>query len=175
MTGEVRSVFLNGTVGSGKTTTAEALHRLLTDDGLSSAMVDMDQLRRSWPAPPEDQFNQELALRNLQAVAGNYRYSGVRRLILAGVIERAADVYRYREALGGGELSLVRLKLPINTVHERLRHRHDAGGPELMWHLDRSVKLEEILNEAQLDTHVVELGTASPMEAAGIVRSLIGW
>ncbi|WP_217509370.1 AAA family ATPase [Pseudarthrobacter sp. C4D7] len=167
MAGDIRSLFLNGTVGSGKTTTAEALHRILIDDGISSAVVDLDQLRRAWPAPPNDRFNQELVLRNLQAVAGNYRHAGVGRIIVAGVIEHAADVERYRQSLGGRELSLVRLKPTIGTVQKRLRHRHEAGSPDLSWHQDRSVELEGILDKVRLDTHVVELwlrvGVPSPV------------
>src|SRR4051794_6816512 len=102
MSMELESVFFNGTVGAGKTTTGETLHRLLADDGIGNAMIDLDQLRRSWPAPPGDRFNHELELKNLRSVAANYRDAGVRRFILAGVIEDPAEVERYRGALGGG-------------------------------------------------------------------------
>ena len=46
---DLESVFLNGTVGAGKTTTGEALHWLLAADGISNAVIDLDELRRSWP------------------------------------------------------------------------------------------------------------------------------
>ena len=38
---DLESVFLNGTVGAGKTTTGEALHWLLADDGISNAVIDL--------------------------------------------------------------------------------------------------------------------------------------
>ncbi|MCZ9884513.1 AAA family ATPase [Arthrobacter sp. B2a2-09] len=172
---DLESVFLNGTVGAGKTTTGEALHWLLADDGISNAVIDLDALRRSWPAPSTDRFNHELELRNLQAVAGNYREVGVRRLILAGVLEQAAEVDRYRAALGGGKLTVIRLEAPIETIQERLRNRHEPNSPELAWHLDRSVELDEILTEARLDTHVVATGRRGPSQVAQAVRALIGW
>ncbi|MBT8163809.1 MULTISPECIES: adenylyl-sulfate kinase [Arthrobacter] len=175
MAPDVQSVFLNGTVGSGKTTTGEALHQLLIEDGLSSAMLDLDQLRRVWPAPSTDRFNHELELRNLHAVAGNYREVGVRRFILAGVIERADEVDRYHEALGGGELDVVRLDPLLEIVHTRLRNRHQPDSPELTWHLNRSAELGQILDQAQVDTHVIPLRSETPREVAQVIRTLIGW
>lgn len=169
------SVFLNGTVGSGKTTTGEALHRLLADDGISNAVIDLDGLRRSWPVPATDRFNHELELRNLQSLALNYREVGVRRFILAGVVEHSAEVDRYRTALGGGALTVVRLDPSLATVQDRLRNRHEPNSPELAWHLERSVELHRILNEARLDAHVVAIGSQSPQEAAHVVRTLVGW
>lgn len=172
---DIEGVFLNGTVGAGKTTTGEALHRLLIDDGVSSAVIDLDELRRSWPVPATDRFNHELELRNLQAVAGNYREVGVRRFILSGVLEHPAEVDRYRAALGGGKLTVVRLEASIEAIHERLRSRHEPDSPELSWHLHRSVELHEILTDARLDTHIVATGGQSPRSVARTVLALIGW
>ena len=172
---ELESVFLNGTVGAGKTTTGETLHRLLADEGISNAMIDLDQLRRSWPAPPNDRFNHELELKNLQSVAGNYREVGVRRFILAGVLEDPAEVDRYRLAQGGGKLTVIRLDPPLDAVRERLRNRHDADSAELSGHLHRSGELHGILTEARLETHVLAVGRQSPDDVARKVRALLGW
>lgn len=172
---DLESVFLNGTVGAGKTTTGEALHWLLADDGISNAVIDLDELRRSWPAPSTDRFNHELELRNLQAVAGNYRDAGVRRFILAGVLEQPTEVDRYRAALGGGKLTVIRLDASIETIHERLRNRHEPNSRQLTWHLHRSVELDGILSEARLETHVVATGRRGPNQVAQAVRALIGW
>ncbi|MBT2555555.1 AAA family ATPase [Arthrobacter sp. ISL-5] len=175
MAPHLQSVFLNGTVGSGKTTTGEALHRILAEDGISNAIIDLDQLRRSWPAPPTDRFNHELELRNLQAVATNYSEAGVRRFILAGVIESPTEVERYRTALGGGDLTVVRLDPPLDTVQKRLRNRHEPDSPELSWHLHRSVELNQILSEARLDAHVMAIGNERPKDTALAIRAIIGW
>lgn len=172
---ELESVFLNGTVGAGKTTTGENLHRLLADDGISNAMIDLDQLRRSWPAPPTDRFNHELELKNLQSVAANYREVGVRKFILAGVLEDPAEVERYRLALGGGKLTVIRLDPPLDAVQERLRSRHDAESAELSWHLHRSVELHGILTNARLEAHTLAVGRQEPNDVARQVRALVGW
>lgn len=172
---ELESVFLNGTVGAGKTTTGETLHRLLAGDGISNAMIDLDQLRRSWPAPPTDRFNHELELKNLQSVAANYREAGARRFILAGVLEDSAEVERYRIALGGGKLTVIRLDPPLDAVQERLRNRHDPDSTELAWHLHRSGELHGILTPAQLEAHIMAVGRQSPNEVARNVRALVGW
>ena len=57
-------LLLNGTVGVGKTTVAEAIGDRLADAGVPGAVVDIDWLRRCWPAPDGDPFHLELALRN---------------------------------------------------------------------------------------------------------------
>lgn len=175
MRSELESIFLNGTVGAGKTTTAEILHDQLTDEGVSSAMIDLDQIRRCWPAPATDPFNHELELRNLHSLAENYRQVGVQRIILAGVLEDPAEEERYRIAVGGGKLTVIRLEPPLETVHERLRNRHESDSEELSWHLERSVELQNILTHARLDAHVVAIGRKNPQEVARAVRALAGW
>ena len=172
---ELESIFLNGTVGAGKTTTGETLHRLLSEDHISNAMIDLDQLRRCWPAPPADRFNHELELKNLQSVAANYREVGVRRFILAGVLEDPAEVNRYRMALGGGKLTVIRLDPPLSTVRERLRNRHRPDSAELSWHLHRSGELQGILTKARLEAHVIAVGRQGPDDVARNVRAIVGW
>ena len=80
------SVFLNGTVGSGKTTTAFQLGALLRGRGIPHAVIDLDALRTGWPAPPADPFSHELELANLQSVAAHVTAAGARMFILAGVL-----------------------------------------------------------------------------------------
>jgi hypothetical protein len=172
---ELESVFLNGTVGSGKSTTGEALHQLLAGDEIGNAVIDLDELRRSWPVPANDRFNHEMELRNLSAVAANYRGAGVRRFILAGVLEDPAEVSRYVAALGAGKLTVVRLNPPIDVVQAWLRNRHEVGSAELRWHLHRSVELNQILDKASLDHHVLAPGTGSPRDMALSVRALLDW
>ena len=172
---EIEGVFLNGTVGAGKTMTGEALHRILADDGISNAMIDLDQLRRSWPAPPTDRFNHELELKNLQSIAANYRVAGIRRFVLAGVLEDPAEVARYRIALGGARLTVIWLDPPLDTVQERLRNRHEPDSAELSWHLHRSGELHGILTKAQLEAHTLPIVGQGSNEVAREVRALVGW
>lgn len=66
------ALLITGTVGSGKTTVAETISELLVERGMTHAVVDLDQLRLSWPPPVGDRFNYALELANLRAVAANY-------------------------------------------------------------------------------------------------------
>jgi broad-specificity NMP kinase len=50
----VDAVFINGTVGVGKTSAGEALSALQADAGQSHAFIDVDTVRRLWPSPVDD-------------------------------------------------------------------------------------------------------------------------
>jgi chloramphenicol 3-O-phosphotransferase len=165
-------VFLNGTVGVGKSTVADAISAI--EPG-PHAVVDLDQLRRLHPAPRADVFNHELELRNLLALAANYREAGARRFILAGVIEEPAEVPRYVEALAAEGMLVCRLVAEPAVVERRLRSRH-ADDPEgLEWHLHRAGELAGILEAAALDVVVVDTTVAAPQEVARRVREAAGW
>ncbi|MFC4014213.1 hypothetical protein ACFOY2_43795 [Nonomuraea purpurea] len=94
------ALLITGTVGAGKTASADALGDLLTDAGVPNAVIDLDWLRRAWPAPPDDPFQSALTLRNLGAVTANFLEAGAERLILAGVIESREERLRHEAALG---------------------------------------------------------------------------
>jgi uncharacterized membrane protein YgcG len=124
-----RALLITGTVGSGKTATADALGGLLADAGIPNAVVDLDWLRRSWPTPPGDPFNAAMTLRNLRDVARNYLEAGVSRLVLAGVVESRAERRRYEETLAA-ELTVCRLRVALPAVH-RPAARGRRGRPAL--------------------------------------------
>ena len=94
----IDTVFLNGTVGAGKSTWA-ALSVLMTESGRHHAVIDLDHIRRAWPAPRGDRFNPELELLNLRDLVVNYRNAGIEHFILAGVVEQATEAPRYEAAL----------------------------------------------------------------------------
>jgi adenylylsulfate kinase len=168
---ETRALLINGTVGSGKTSVADALGDLLADAGIPHAVLDMDWLRRSWPCPPDDPFNMAMALRNLAAVTRNYRAAGVRRLILAGVLENRAERDAYQEALGVG-LTVCRLRVDLDVVRSRLVRR---GPGDAAWFLRRAGELDRILDHAAVDDAVIEATTGTPRETAVSVRMAAHW
>ena len=94
------ALLVTGTVGAGKTTTVQAIGDVLGERGVSHAVIDLDWLRRAWPPPRDDPFQQALELRNLAAVARTYLDAGAVRLVLAGVLEDPADRAGYEEAVG---------------------------------------------------------------------------
>ncbi|WP_309619606.1 AAA family ATPase [Salinibacterium sp.] len=178
------AIFLNGTVGVGKSTLAAALSASETS---VHAVIDLDDIRRLSPAPEGDRFNHELALANLRSVVVNYRRAGAVRFIVAGVIEKRAEVARYREALGVERMFICRLVASKEVVAERLvrRHRADSSGRAdlsgradasgLAWHLARADELGEILRINAVEHLLLDSTFMSPRDVAVTVRDAAGW
>jgi hypothetical protein len=171
----VEAVFLNGTVGAGKTTTAAALSDLLSDRRQAHAVVDLDQIRLLFPPPPGDPFQHEVELANLRDLARNYRAAGATRLIVAGVLEAPEEVPRYRAALGVGSLLLCRLLVDPDAARARLLHRHGDDPVRQEWHLRRTTELAAVLDRVQVDDVTVDTTGRTPIEVAHEVQRQAGW
>jgi chloramphenicol 3-O-phosphotransferase len=168
-----RALLLNGTVGVGKSSLAEAIAALLSTRRIPNAYLDMDEVRRKWPAPADDPFNSALAMQNLASLSSNFVRAGVERLVLAGVMETGAELEGYSSAVGM-PLVTCRLTVEADVLRNRLRARH-FDDAELRWHLARAPELAQILDAASLEDFCVDV-TATPVsEAATEVAGLIGW
>jgi hypothetical protein len=171
----IDSVFLNGTVGVGKSTVAEALSTLEAKSGHHHAVIDLDHISRAWPPPKDDRFNHELEMANLRDLVVNYRRAGVEHFILAGVIEEASEIPRYEAALQSSGLLLCRLEADAATLTRRLRLRHADNASELEWHLGRAGELAAILRAASIDHLVVDNSDSSITTTASILKDQAGW
>lgn len=171
--GERAVLLITGTVGSGKTTAAEAMGDRLGELGVPHAVVDLDWLSRSWPTPADDPFNTALELENLAAVAINFFRAGSSRLVLAGVVESQDMRCRYEQALGL-PVVVCRLEVDLERVRRRLVQRHRPGR-ERDWHLHRSGELDEILRSAGIGDHLVTVHEHTPEQVAAMIASKIGW
>ncbi|KOV83724.1 AAA family ATPase [Nocardia sp. NRRL S-836] len=169
------ALLITGPVGVGKTTVAQAVGDLLARAAVPHAVIDLDWLAASWPAPPGDRFNFELQLRNLAAVARNYLDAGAHRLVLAGVVESRADRQRYADVLGV-DLAVCRLRADLAVVERRLVGRHRDDG-ELRWHVERSRELERIFDAAGVADFVVAADgeVAQVAQVAESVAGAAGW
>lgn len=167
-------MFINGTVGAGKSTTADAVGDLLAEQGVPHAVIDLDALRRAWPFPAEDPFHNALEMENLQAVAANYRRAGAIRLVLAGVLEQPALRKRYASAVAG-PLAVVRVRVDVAAIEQRLRRRHGEDAQGLAWHLHRCGELDEILQGADVDDAVIEATALDRRQVAQAVMTAAGW
>jgi chloramphenicol 3-O-phosphotransferase len=168
----VDSIFLNGTVGAGKTTVAAALSAI---ESRTHAVVDLDEIRRLSTSPASDRFNHELELQNLRCLAANYRQAGAERFILAGVIEERAEIARYIDALGTTGIFICRLVARPDVLSDRLERRHEDDPAGLIWHLGRVTELAQILDAAAFDDLVLDSSAAAPAELARTVRRAAGW
>ena len=171
----VDAVFINGTVGVGKTSAGEALSALQADAGQCHAFIDVDTVRRLWPSPVGDRFQHELELENLRDLANNYRKAGARQLILAGVIEARLEIPRYVTALGVNHLLLCHLVADESVVDERLRLRHANDPTGLEWHLNRNREIAAILQRIALDDLVVDSTNLTPPQIATVIKVAAGW
>ena len=168
------ALLITGTVGSGKTSAAEAAGDLLTARRIPNAVIDVDWLRRCWPSPPGDRFNGALTLRNLSAVTRNFVGAGAERIVLAGVIESRAERHAYENALGL-PLAVCRLHVAIPAVHARLRRRHAADPEGLAWHLERSGELDGILAAAGVEDMLADVTDETiPQVAELVLRDWMG-
>ena len=115
----VEALLITGTVGVGKTTTAQVIGEQLQTLGIPHAVIDLDELARGWPAPAEDPFNMELELTNLASVAKNYRAAGAMRVVVSGAVESRAAARKYESAMAM-PMKLCRLKTDLERVRARL-------------------------------------------------------
>lgn len=166
------SIFVNGTVGVGKSTLADALGAAELG---SHAVIDLDAIRRLRPAPSSDRFNHELELQNLRSLTENYRSAGAKRFIVAGVIEKKAEIPRYIDALGSDGMFICRLVSRPNVLESRLRFRHYNDPEGLRWHLNRVGELTSVLEAAKIEDLVLDSSDTSAVELAVTVRRAAGW
>jgi hypothetical protein len=170
------TVLINGSVGTGKTTSAELLGDEVAQLGIPGALIDVDWLRRSWPAPPDDPFRTALALENLRAVAGNFRRTGARLLIVATVVETREELEHVAAALNASSMLHVRLTASPEVVLSRLTNRHHDDETALRWHVQRHPVLADILDRAGFtDEQVIDTTDKSASAVANeILPSVIG-
>jgi hypothetical protein len=168
------ALLISGTVGVGKTSAADAVGNWLRARGVPGALIDLDAIRRSWPSPPDDPFNNVMELRNLAVLARNYLDSGARRLVLAGVLEVPAVRGRYQDAVQV-PLVIARLRVDLAVIRRRLRRRHDGDRATLRWHLHRCGELDAILEAAGIEDVVIDATSRTTDEVAAALVHAVGW
>ena len=157
-----RAIVITGPVGAGKTTTAIALAALLEQRDISCAMIDMDQLRWFYPRPTGDRFGSQVGLRHLAVMAASYQELGIQILVLADVIETGTEWHA--SAVPGYEITVVRLAVPVEQLHQRLRLRETEADYE--WHENRAVELTDIMERNRIGDLVIQVNHEGPEEIA---------
>ncbi|GAA4473464.1 hypothetical protein GCM10023094_07140 [Rhodococcus olei] len=111
-------LLLTGPPGSGKSTVATAVHDGLGEAGFANALIELDELERSYPPLPADRLVSHVA-----ALAGSYREAGYPLLLVTATVED--DPYRdaVLTATGADEHLTVRLDAAPETVRRRVLDR----------------------------------------------------
>lgn len=169
-----RVLVITGPVGAGKSTIAAALSDILAAQDIPHGMIDVDYVRRCYPAPPNDRFHAALGRRNTAAVAANYRAAGARVIILADVVEHQEQRSEYEIAIPNAAVRIVRLRVPMDLIAERLRMRQRGSGESLEWHLKRAPELEAIMSEREIGDLVIDVERRSPQEVSTEIAMRLG-
>jgi adenylylsulfate kinase len=165
---------VSGTIAAGKTAVAEAAAGILTDAGIANGVIDLDWLCQAAPAPAEDPFQNELAFENLAAVWPHYRARGIRRLIVARVIESRRWRARCEAALPDAAVTVVRLRASAVTRRERIERRElDPRWRDRF--LVRTVELEEILDREDVADFRIDNDERSPRAVASEMLEKARW
>jgi len=176
-----------GPLGVGKTTVLEAVEYRLRSAGVPFAALDLDALTQAYPpAPGDDPYRSGLMFANLAAVWRNFQLAGATRLVCAYVVESRDELDRYRAAIPGAAITVVRLRGSDETVQARLSGRITQGDPasgdvpkevrerRTRWSA-RSRELAAAMDRARLEDALVETeGRDVHTIAAEVLRST-GW
>lgn len=147
--GGLELLLLGGRSGSGKTTVAYEVSARLQELRVAHCHVEGDNLDAAYPKAPDDPHGSRLTEVNLAALWRNYRAIGHRRLIYvntASLLEPQM-IARAMGARALEEIDLVAVELTARdeTVSARLAARE--VGSALVWHLERSRQMAQVLAE----------------------------
>ncbi len=119
-------VLITGVYGSGKSSVAAEISYLFERRRQPHALLDLDYL--GWGGDNFDDHSAGfgLMLRNLAAVASNYRDAGIGVFILAYFIRNHDALHAVRRATGV-PLRVVRLSVPLSGIEQRLAADMTSG------------------------------------------------
>ena len=112
-------VLITGVYGSGKSSVAVEIAYLLEQRRRPYALLDLDFLGWGTATFDEHTAASPLMLRNLAAVASNYRDAGIGTFVLAWFVPDHGALRRVRES-AGVPLRVVRLSVPLPDIERRL-------------------------------------------------------
>ena len=170
---DVPVLVISGAVGAGKSTVAAEAASLLREAAVPYALVDLAQIECCWPVPDDDPWNERLIHKNLASLWPNFAEAGATRLILCRVLESRSLLGPVRTAVPGAEITVVRLRVPLDELHARIRRREAAGDPT--WYLEAASYLVPVLERAGVEDHVVDNSARPARETATEVLRLVGW
>jgi hypothetical protein len=163
-------LILSGPPGVGKTVVAWEIFDQLVAEDHQPALVDLDLLGACWPVPADDPHNERLKARNLGSVWLNFKDSGARCLIAAGVIESREILRLYGDAVPGSVPTLCSLGAGDDELRDRIvrRGREREDGIEALHR--RAVQLSRDLEQNDCADFRVDTENRSIADVAELVR-----
>lgn len=167
-------LLITGPVGVGKSSVLGEMEDLLQAAGMRFAAVELDALSYCHPpAPDDDRFRTDLTFRNLAAIWRNFRAAGAERLILARVLESRDELARYRKAVPGADITVVRLHARVPTLRRRVARREIGLGRT--WHARRAADLAKIMDRERVEDIRVETDGRTVNAVAREILDRVGW
>ncbi len=170
---QVDVLFLTGQPGSGKTAVAKEIGEMLWRIREPHALIDVDELCRGVLPTKTVDFNRSLAIANLKAVWANFYAAGVRRLILARMIESAEDLEQYRAAFPNARIMFCLMQVPPELIQERLTIREQGSARDFL--LNITNQIAERIAMLDLPGIVVQNGQRPLKEVALEVLERATW
>ena len=112
-------VLITGVYGAGKSSVAVEMCTLLEGQQRPFALLDLDYFGWGGADFSSHEASYFLMLRNLAAVAANYREAGVGTFVAARFVRDQDALRSIREAVGV-PLRVVRLTVPLEAIQQRL-------------------------------------------------------
>ncbi len=174
VTPPIQAIALTGTIGSGKTTIAEAISEILHDRRIRHALIDLDWLGQVYPVPEtHDVYGYELALQNLSDIWPNFMAAGVTHAVIAGTILNSDHVSRLQLVLPGVELTVVLIEARTEIRKARIRAR--TKGALLNDFLRRTDAVAAEIKAASIHDTSMTNDHDSPGEAATKLLDDLHW
>jgi hypothetical protein len=138
------------------------------------AFIDLDELARGVVPDQSLDFNLDLAVDNLAAVWDNFHDRGVRRAILARVVQSERDIDRLARAIPGCDLTICRVVADGALANDRIRERDP--GLEAAFVTEVAPEVSDQMEELDLPGFTVDNNSGTPItELAFEVLRRTGW
>jgi len=163
-------VLITGVYGSGKSSVAAEIAYLLEEQQRPYALLDLDYLGWGGADFSSHTASYFLMLRNLAAVAANYREAGVGTFVVAWFVRDRGALRSVQEAVGV-PLRVVRLTVPLDGIRQRLAADVTSGRQDDLREAEAQLAASE---GAGLED--VALANDRPIGVvAGEIMSWLGW
>jgi hypothetical protein len=159
---------ITGPPGAGKSVVATALHDALGDDGIASALVELDELERSHPP-----LDRRRAMAHLEHLCRSFREAGHDLLIVTATIEDDDYATAVLGAVGPGRRLVARLEAEPATLERRITEREPQEWSGLGGLLDSARRLAATMPALTDVDLVVDTDVNDQVAAAAFVRDAV--
>lgn len=160
-------VLITGVYGAGKSSVAVEIAHLLEQQQRPFALLDLDYFGWGGADFSSDEAGYFLMLRNVAAVAANYREAGVGTFVVAWFV-RDRDALRSVQEAVGVPLRVVRLTVPLEGIRQRLASDPTAERAD-------NVRAAAAQLAASEGVGVEDLAVANDRPIAAVTGEIMSW